>query len=125
VVNPSKVKEKLDTVFSREDISRSVLVNHYSEAKVYGVLVKTFINQEPLVGIVTDYVSVASKADSAGLFKNASFVIQFTSDVTLNAELDTVELLDEEYNIAHISPILLGPVTVGNRVILIKKGDTQ
>jgi len=119
MVIPTNVRNKLTTVLNRTDLSKSILINHYEEITQYGQKVREFISQETIRGIIKDYITMAHKVDPAGVYRDASFILQVQSDQEIN-EQDKVILFNETYTVTRVSPSILGDLIVAKNVILIK-----
>lgn len=123
MVSASAVKTKIDTVVSRTDLRRNIVVNHYTSAtNAFGEDILTFSSQETFTGIILNYRSYKHKFDPEGDFSNSEFIIYLSTDDSIS-KTDIIEMFNSEYIVEGIDKFPLGTLLVAQRIFVSEKLD--
>jgi len=119
MVNASAVKLKLDAIFSRADLRRNIVINHYSGVSTndMGEEIQSFSTQGTYNGIILNYQSFRHKYDKFGTYEGSSFIIWISTDVPV-LKFDTIDMFSDNYKITGIDKIPLGDQLVATRIFV-------
>lgn len=105
-------------VFSNKNITRSILINHYTfETNALNEEVLSFDNQETVNAVVLNYEQVSKKYDKLGYYNDSSCVILLPHTINV-CKYDEIEFGGQSYEILTVNTPLLGEDKVVNRVFV-------
>jgi hypothetical protein len=125
MVDASAVKTKLDSIFSRDDLKRNIVISHYGTSLTtndMGEEIPGFSSQETYDGIILNYQSFRNKYDKSGTYEGSSFIVWLSADVPVQ-KFDIVEMFTDEYKVVGIDKMPLGDQLVATRIFVKEKLD--
>jgi SPP1 family predicted phage head-tail adaptor len=121
MVNINTIRSKLDNVFNRNDINRTIEIIRYDyEENEYGDEVKEFYFQDTVKAIVLDYKKIAPKYDPAGKYAESTVVVLLPHNFVLS-DKDELIIGDDEYSVIKQEPVYIGEKIVFQRTFAQKK----
>lgn len=121
MVDATSIRAKLSVVLARDDLSRSIEIQHVvSYENDYGEDIdhpnnEYFDNQDVVTGIVLQYVEAAPKHDNAGKYPNSSLIILLPAATTIS-ETDRIVVGSIEYDVDGLNPVYIGETLVMYKV---------